>query len=201
MLNPYIYLPLHAPLTFSITFFWISLSIHLDPSCLKPCKLSQHEFRVLKASGSNRACLMTSLTFTCYSPAYRHLFQLLPQPSASNSNPVPQTSANDSLYISPPSSPPFWGLCHLPWQEVRQYSQLFLLTIHWPCPQFLHYFLCWPYWLCFKLSIYFLHRWGPETDPLSCHFSWLLSSVHHWRPTDYNLPWSQVKCRYGNTSQ
>lgn len=151
---------------------------------------------------------MTSLTFSCSSPSYRHLFQLLPQSSSSNSDPALLTSARNSLYISPHpqsshasflSSPR--GLCHLPWREVRQYSKLSLLTTCWPCPQFPHCFLCWPYWLWFKLSISFLHRWGPETDPQSCHFSQSLSSAPLWRRTDYNLPSSRVKCCCGNTSQ
>ncbi len=53
---------------------------------------------------------MTSLTFSCSSPSYRHLFPLLPQPSASNSSPVLLTSANNSLCISPhrnPLMPPY----------------------------------------------------------------------------------------------
>lgn len=123
-----------------------------------PCKLSEHEFRLQEESGSSLACLMTSLTFSCSSPSYRHLFQLLPQPSLFNSNPVPLTSANNSLYISPHPhplmplySPPSEGSVTC-LDEKLDNIWSFLLTTHWPCPQFPHHFFCWPYWLCFKLS-------------------------------------------------
>lgn len=120
--------------------------------------------------------------------AARHLIdvysQPLPQTFTANSDTAPLTPANNLRYISshPRSSHASFlsslpGLCHSPWHEVGWYSKLFLLTTHRLRPQFPHCFLCWPPWLWFKLSISFLHRWGPETDLQSCHFSWSLSSA------------------------
>lgn len=190
------------------TVFKTSLSLRLPLCCLKPCKLSEHEFSSLEESGSNLACLMTSLTFSRSSPSYRHLFQLLPRPSASNSNPVLLNPANNSLCITPhrnplmpPDSPPSEGPVTRLDEKLDNIQGSFSWLPTGPVLNSPHYFLCWPLWLWFKLSISFLHRWGPETDPQSCHLRWLLSSATLWRHTDYNLPSSQVKCYSGNTSQ
>lgn len=144
--------------------------------------------------------LSLSVVFHLLIDAY---FSCYLNPSRRNSNPVLLPSESTTPYSSPHPNHllplllcSHWGFCHQTWREVRRHWKCFPLNTHWPHPQFLQHFLCWPHWLWFKWSISFLHRWGPGTDPQSCHFCWLLSSAPLWQQTDYNLPAAMLQWKH-----